>query len=92
MEAQMLFFTYTNLKWTYKVLPSPEQPNLLEKPRIRKKPVFCNMSAVVQENNSRYNQVVDEATNICSDNGAINGWSVFANFLYILASINSIPI
>lgn len=82
----MLFVTYMNFTWTYNTLPSPEQPSPLQKPRIAKKPVFCNMLAVDQERNSRYNEMIDLVHNLCSENGVLNGWLVFTNFLPILFS------
>lgn len=73
----MLFFTYVNSAWSYTVFTCNSPPsNLFEGPRIRKKPVFCNMPVTTQEDNSRYNQLVDEVNNLCSENGAKNGWLV----------------
>lgn len=87
MEVQILFFTFINPKWVYTVHPATEPVNFLENSRIRKQPVFCNMSTLNQESNLRYNQLIDEANNLCFENGAMNGWLVFLQSSLLLFQV-----
>lgn len=82
----MQFFIYISPICSCVIFPSTEPFNPLGNLRIREKPVFCNILTVIQESNSRNNQLIDKANNLYSENGALNRWLVFMIFLPTLSS------
>lgn len=80
LEARLMYFIYNDEKWNHRIMPLSQIPFYATPPRIRKRPVLCNMTDLNTINNSLYNQVVDYLIGLCDDTGPMKGWLVIFFF------------